>query len=486
VKPSPARRLAALAAPLLLGACVVGPNYQRPVLPPMASYGADATTSTGSPGDPQLTLGADIPAQWWKIFHCADLDALVAQALKNNPTIASAKAALKSARELVKAQKGAYYPSVALSFQPSHQNFARDLSSQAANGVSDYDLTTTQVSVGYTPDLFGANRRAVEALVAQQDQQRFELEAARLTLATNVAMASIQDALLRQQIEATNTIIGFQQKTLESYRAQLALGQVSRGDLALQEALLGQSQATLPPLVKAFRINRDQLSALVGQTPGEPLGVKFAFTALALPQQLPLSLPAKLVQQRPDVRIAEAELHAASAQIGVAVAARLPNVQIDAIGGSAALTLAPSFNSAADFWSLAATLTQPIFDGGQLRHRERAARATYDQAAADYRGTVVGAFQNTADCLQALWTDAEALRAAQFSATASAKSLEIARRQVGLGDANRLALLTAQTTDAQARLTALQARANRYDDVIALFQALGGGWWNQSVSTGER
>jgi NodT family efflux transporter outer membrane factor (OMF) lipoprotein len=473
---------AALTASLLLSACVAGPNYRRPPLPPSASYGADAVAPSYLPGGPQLAMGMDIPAQWWRIFHCADLDALIAQALENNPTIASAKAALKSARELAKAQKGAYYPSVALSLQPSHQNFARDLSSPTASGASDYDLTTAQVSVAYTPDLFGANRRAVEALIAQQDQERFELEAARLTLAANVAMAAIQDALLRQEIESTKTIIAFQQKTLDSYKAQYTLGQVSRADVALQEALLGQSQAGLPPLVKQFRVNRDLLSALVGQTPGESLDVKFEFKSLTLPEHLPLSLPAQLVRQRPDVRIAEAELHAASAQIGVAVAARLPNIQIDAIGGSAALALTPSFNSAADFWSLAATLTQPLFAGGTLRHRERAARANYDQAAAEYRGTVVGAFQNTADVLQALWTDAEALRAAEFSATASARSLEIARRQVELGDANRLALLAAQTTDAQARLTALQARANRYDDVVALFQALGGGWWSENTT----
>ena len=477
-------RLAALTAPLLVSACVVGPNYHRPALSPSSSYGAAAISpSPASAGQPQVDPSMDIPAQWWRIFRCAELDALVAEGLRNSPTVEAAKAALRAAREQVKAQRGAYYPTIAASLQPSHQNFAKDLSSQAASGISDYNLTTTQVSVSYTPDLFGANRRAVESLVAQQDQERFELEAARLTLASNVAQAAIQDALLREEIDSTKVIIAFQQRTFDSYQAQYRLGQVSRADLALQRALLGQSQASLPPLIKSYDANRDLLSALVGRTPGEPLDVKFSFASLGLPERLPLSLPAQLVEHRPDVRIAEAQLRAASAEIGVAVAARFPNLQIDATGGSAALTLLPSFNQAADFSSLVATLTQPVFAGGTLRHRERAARAAYDQAAAQYRGAVVGAFQNTADVLHALWTDADTLRAAQVSSTASAESLTIAQRQLGLGDINRLTMLTAQLTAAQSRLTLLQAKADRYADVVALYQALGGDWWVNNGAT---
>jgi NodT family efflux transporter outer membrane factor (OMF) lipoprotein len=238
----------------------------------------------------------------------------------------------------------------------------------------------------------------------------------------------------------------------------------------------------LPPLQKAFRINRDLLSALMGRTPGEPLDVGFEFQSLTLPDQLPLSLPAQLVEHRPDVRIAEAELHAASAEIGVAVAARWPNLQIEANAGSAALGLVPSFSSAANFWNVAATLTQPVFQGGTLLHRQRAAEAAYREAAAQYRATVVGAFQNTADVLHALWTDADALRADQVAETASRKSLDIARRQLGLGDVSPLMVLNAEESDHQAQLTLLQARASRYADVAALFQALGGGWWSSDTS----
>jgi len=475
--PSLARRATAVAALLSLSACAVGPNYHRPALSPAAGVGAAAE-------QPQLVAGMDLPEAWWSVFRSADLDALVAQALKNNPTIEAAQAALRSAREQVRAQRGAYFPTVGVSLQPSRQSIAPNLSSPLENNADIYNLSTTQLSISYVPDLFGANRRAVESLVAQQDQQRFELEAARLTLASNVVLAAIQDALLRAQIEDTQAIVADQRQTLASFQRQYQLGQASQADLAAQQALLAQSEASLPPLEKQFRVNQDLLAALVGRTPAQPVEVRFGFKALTLPDRLPLSLPAQIVEHRPDVRIAEAQLHAASAEIGVAEAARWPNLNIGVAAGSAALALTPSFNKAADFWSVAATLTQPVFDGGTLLHRERAAKAVYDQAAAQYQGTVVGAFQNTADVLHALATDADAERAAEASEAASTRSLDIAKRQFGLGDLSRLAVLSAEQTEAQAQLALLQARANRYDDVVALFQALGGGWWNRGAGPG--
>ena len=474
--------VAALAAALLVAGCVAGPRYHRPALSPTASYGELAVSPPDlAAGAPRLAPGQDIPAQWWRVYHCAALDALVAEALAKNPTVEAAKAALRAAREQAKAQRGAYLPAVTASLQPSHEKFARNLSSQTASGVSVYDLTTTQVTVSYTPDVFGANARAVETLVAQADQQRFELEAARLTLASNVVVAAIQDAQYRAQIDETRAIIADQRQTLVSFERQAELGQASRADVAAQRALLAQAEAGLPPLEKQYRVNRDLLAALVGRTPGEGTA-EFAFSSLTLPDELPLSLPARLVEQRPDVRIAEAQLHAASAQVGVAVAARLPNIQIEGAAGSGALVLTPMFGSAENFWNIVGTLTQPIFEGGTLLHRQKAAEAAYDQAAAQYRQTVVGAFQNTADVLHALWTDADAQTASEMAAAAAKASLEIARRQYALGDLSRVALLSAEQTDAQARLALVQAKASRYTDVAALFQALGGGWWNAPAS----
>jgi NodT family efflux transporter outer membrane factor (OMF) lipoprotein len=465
----------ALIATLLLGACTVGPNYRRPALPTAAGYGAAATPSASAP---TLAVGADVPAQWWRVYHCDELDALVALALKNNSTISAARAAQRAAQEQVRAQRGVSAPQVTGSLQPTRQKFANTLASPLSNNEELYSLTTTQLSVSYAPDLWGGNRRAVESLQAQADAQRFELEAARLTLASNVVAAAIQDALLRAQIADNQAIVDAQRETLASFERQLKLGQASSADVAAQQALLAQAQAALPPLDKQLRVNRDLLAALVGRTPGEPVDVRFALSSLSLPDQLPLSLPAQLVEHRPDVRLAEEQLHAASAQIGVAKAARLPNVELTANVGSAALGLVPAFGPASDFWALAANLTQPIYDGGTLRHRQRAAEAAYDQAAAQYQGAVVGAFQNTADALHAIRTDGEAVATAETAEAVSRHSLAIAQHQLTAGQGTALAVLGAEATERQSRLALSQAQASRYADVAGLFQALGGGWWN--------
>jgi NodT family efflux transporter outer membrane factor (OMF) lipoprotein len=472
------RRLGQLVAPLLLAGCVLGPNYRRPLLEAAAGYGAAAIPAPGT-GAPGLVSGADVPADWWSVFRCAVLDALVAQALKNSPTIPAAEAALRAAHEQALAQRGAFFPTISASVQPSRQHTAEVLASPLASNETLYNLTTAQVSITYAPDLFGANRRAVESLTAQADQQRFQLEAARLTLASNVVVAAIQDALLRAEIDQTQALIGAQRTVVASFERQLTTGQASSGDLAAQQALLAQAEATLPSLEKAYQVNRDLLAALVGRTPGEPVDVRFTLADLIMPASAPLSVPARLVEQRPDVRIAEAQLHAASAQVGVAEAARWPSLEIAGAAGGTAVSLVPQFGPDFNFWSLAATLTQPIFQGGALQHKQRAAEAAYDQAAAQYRATVVGAFQNTADVLHALSTDSQGLRAAEAAATATRKSLDIARRQFAVGETGVQTVLTAEQADHQAALAFVQARANRLDDVAALFQALGGGWWNR-------
>ena len=479
----PLRCAAAALVPLLLAACAVGPDYHRPALPAAAGYGVDTTAPAPGPG---LVSGQDVDAQWWRALGSPALDDLVDQALKANPTLDAAKSALRAAHEATQAQRGAYFPQVAISTQPTRAQFAPTLASPTEAGNDLYTLTTTQLTVDYTPDIFGANRRAVESLAAQEDAQRFELEAARLTLVDTVVAAAVQDALLRGQIAATREILADQQKTLDSYRRQLALGQASQADMAAQEALLAQTEASLPPLEKAFAINRDQLAALLGRTPAEPAQQAFDLDQITLPASLPLSLPARLVDQRPDVRMAEAQLHSASAEIGVAVAARLPNVDLTAAVGSATLGLGATFGSQTNFWSLIGTATQPIFQGGTLLHRQRQAEAAYDQAAAQYRATVVGAFQNVADSLHALQTDAATAKADDEAAQAADKSLQIARHQLELGDVSQLAMLNTEQAYDQARLTALQARANLDTDVAALFQALGGGWWNVAPDSAPR
>jgi NodT family efflux transporter outer membrane factor (OMF) lipoprotein len=344
----------------------------------------------------------------------------------------------------------------------------------------NYSLYTPQVSVSYVPDVFGLNRRTVESLRAQQEQTRFALVATHITLSSNVVAGAIQEASLRAQVDATHEIITINTDMLQILRNQYATGYVSRLDVAAQESQLAQVAATLPPLMKQLAQQRDLLARLSGGFPSQDLPEKFELSSLQLPQELPVSLPSQLVEQRPDVRQAEENLHSASALIGVAVANRLPSFALTADAGSMALVFSRMFSGGTGFWDVAAGVTQPIFDGGTLLHRERAARAAYTQAAEQYRSTVLTAFQNVADTLNALLQDADALKAAAAAKDAASVTLDLARKQYQSGYANYLSLLNAEQAYQQAVINLVQAQANRYADTAALFQALGGGWWNRA------
>jgi NodT family efflux transporter outer membrane factor (OMF) lipoprotein len=468
-----------------LSACAVGPNYHRPAAPTAQTYAPTpiAQTTPSVPGlggnTQQFVQGMDIPGQWWTLFHSKPLNGLIDDSIKHNPDLAAAQQALVSAVESVKAQRGAYYPQVSASVDPTRQKVGDVLSSNLASNSTLYNLTTAQLSISYTPDLWGANRRQVESLVAQADAQRFQLEATYLTLTSNVVNAAIGDASLRAQITATQDMVDSQSKILDTNRKQMALGDMSDAGIASQEATLEQTRASLPPLQKQLAQQRDLLAVLTGRSPDQDVPAQFNFDELQLPQDLPLTLPARLVEQRPDVRMADANLHAACAQVGVAFAARLPNINITANWGSAADQLHNLFGSGTGFWNLGADITAPIFSGGALLHRQRAAEANYRQAAEQYRSTVLSALQNVADSLHALQADADAMVANARAERAAARSLDIAKRQYALGDISMVALLNAQVTYRQAELALIQARANRYSDTVALFQALGGGWWNR-------
>jgi len=330
------------------------------------------------------------------------------------------------------------------------------------------------------PDVFGLNRRTVESLEAQEQQARFALAATHITLSANVAAGAIQEASWRGQIDATRELITINTNMLEILRNQYAKGYASELDVAAQESQLAQVVATLPPLLKQLAQQRDLLAVLSGGFPNQDLIEKFELSSLQLPQELPVSLSSQLVEQRPDVRQAEENLHSASAQIGIAVANRLPNFALTADAGGMAVVLGRLFSGGSGFWDIGAGVTQPIFQGGTLLHRERAARAAYTQAAEQYRSTVLTAFQNVADTLNALQQDADALKAAAAAKDASSVTLDLARKQYQSGYVSYLALLSAEQAYLQAVINLVQAQANRYADTAALFQALGGGWWNRS------
>jgi NodT family efflux transporter outer membrane factor (OMF) lipoprotein len=476
---------AALAVAALLPGCAVGPDFKAPAPPEADRYtreplrAATASTDSQHGAAQHFDSKRDIPGDWWTVFHSRGLNALVEESLQANPNLQSALASLRASRESVAAQQGKFFPTVQANFSPSRQRTSGSIAPVPANGDNQFSLYTAQVLVSYTFDVWGGNRRAVEQLQALADVQRFQVEAAYLTLTSNVAVAAIQDASLRAQIDATSELIAINERVLKLLDDQFKGGLINRSDLAAQEAALAQIRATLPPLRKQLAVQRDLLTALVGRLPSEAPSETFRLATLHLPTDLPLSLPSQLVEQRPDVRAAEEQLHAAGAQVGVAIANMLPNVTLSANGGYTATQLAGLFSPTNAFWTLAGSATQTVFDGFSLLHQERAAEDTLQQAAWAYRATVIAAFQNVADSLRALQSDAEALKAARDFERAGKVSRDLAQQQFGAGNINFIVLLNAQQTYQQARIALVQAQAARLMDTVALYQALGGGWWNR-------
>jgi NodT family efflux transporter outer membrane factor (OMF) lipoprotein len=493
------RRVAVMAALSVLSGCAVGPDFKHPEPPPDAGYTPvplppkTASAATHGGEAQRFAIGRDIQFDWWKLFRSPALDALVKQAFKANPTIDSAVAALKQAQENVYAQQGYFFPTVAAGYTFERQQLAGNLSSNApglqGNGTAvigspavpaTYNFHTAQLTVGYTPDVFGGNRREVESLQAQADNERFQLEATYITLASNVVAAALQEASTRAQIGATRDIIRVQEESLRILRAQFRVGYAMRIDVAAQEAALAQAKALLPPLEKQYEQTRDLIRALVGNLPNQEVAAHFDLASLQLPEEPPVSLPSKLIQQRPDVRAAEEQMHAASAEVGVAISAMIPQFNISAAAGGAATAFGQMFATGGPFWSLTTGVTQPLFDGFTLLHKKRAADQALRQAQAQYRSTVISAFQNVADTLHALVSDASALSAAVEAEQAAKVTLDLTMRQSQVGYVNYLTLLSAQMTYLQAVTTRVQAEATRFGDTAALYLALGGGWWHRA------
>jgi NodT family efflux transporter outer membrane factor (OMF) lipoprotein len=478
-RPRPLPALAAGGVALALAGCAVGPDFVRPAAPASTGYGS----ASAAPADDtqHLVAGMDIPGQWWTLFHSAALDQLIEQALAANHDLAAAQAALRVAQETLKAGEASFFPTVQASYAPSRQKDATGtIAPTLSNNQPIFTLHTAQVTVTYMPDLFGATRRQNESLAAQAEQQRFEVEATYLTLTGNLVEAAVQEASLRGQVAATERLVAIERELTGLFRGQRTLGFVAEADLVAQEALLAQTEASLPPLRNQLDQQRDLVTALSGRLPDAEPAEIFELDQLSLPDPLPVSLPATLVEQRPDIRAAEANLHSATALVGVAIANFLPQVSLGAGTGSSATDIARLFTPGNGFWNLTGTATQTLFDGGALLHRRRAADAALEQAEAQYQSTVVTAFQNVADALHAVANDAEALRAQQAAEQAATRSLDFARRELALGAISHLTVLTAEQNYQQAVVSRVQAQAARLADTAALFQALGGGWWNRA------
>jgi len=468
-----------------LAGCAVGPDFVHPREPDVTRYTREPLATRTSSSDAavgrsqRFVEGRDISHEWWTVFRSPALNVLIERALQNNPNVQSALATLRASREAVAAQEGKFFPLVQAGFTPTRQRTGRALSPVLSTNTSIFDLDTAQVSVAYTFDIWGLNRRTVESLEAVADTQRFQVEAAYVALTANVAVAAITEASLLGQIDATNQLIEINTRMLDTLHRQLSAGYANRSDVAAQEAALAQTKATLPPLRKALEQQHDLLAALAGGYPSEGPRRLFRLTDFRLPTDLPVSLPSQLIEQRPDIRAAEEQLHAASAQIGIATADMLPTFTISADAGFVNTALAHLLAPQNIFWDIAGNATQTIFDAGTLLHQLEGAKDTYQAAAWTYRGTVIGAVQNVTDTLRALQNDAAALTAARDFERAAKTSFDLASQQMQTGNSNVLLLLTAQQTYLQAVIQVVQAGAARLSDTAALFQALGGGWWNR-------
>src|SRR5215471_11777059 len=459
----------------LVGSCAVGPDFLVPAPPDVERYSASplpnqtvASATTGGASQ-SFAVGRDLPGEWWALYRSRHLNALIQRAIAANANLQAAQATLRQAQENAAAQVGTLLPAIDANSSATRQSISPAQFGGTGSPLT-FNLFNATVNVSYALDVFGGKRRAVEATF--------------LTLTANVVTTAIQEASLRGQIKATKDIIKDESEQLDVLRKQFELGGVSRADVLAQEAQLAQTQATLPPLEKQLEQQRNLLATLTGRFPSDADLQAFTLASLRLPRKLPVSLPSKLVEQRPDIRAASAQLHQASAQIGVATANLLPQINLTGEFGSSALQAASLFSPQTTIWNIGASAAQPIFHGGTLIHQKRAAEAGYDAAEAQYRDTVINAFRNVADALRAIRSDAVALRAQERATRTASESLTIAREQFRAGAITYLTLLNAQRTYEQALIGLVQAQAARYADTAALFQALGGGWWNR-INTGE-
>ena len=472
---------------MLLSGCAVGPDYARPPTPvPPRLTEQTQQPDTGSADAPsgqsqRFMEGADVPGAWWALFRSPTLTTLVAEALLRNPNLEAQAQALRQAQEGTLAQQGALLPAVSAQINRTRQELS---AAEGGSGTGPafsqtFSVYDAQVNVSYTFDVWGQTRRSVESDRARADQQRFMLEGTANMLAANVVNAAITAASLDAQVQAEQALDRAEAQLLRTVRSQFEIGAATGADVATQESQLAQTQALIVPLQVQMQQQRDQLAAYLGAAPADARLPRLALADLTLPAEVPVSLPSRLLDQRPDIRAAEAQLHAATASVGVAIANRLPQFTLTAFVGSAPAKIGDLFTPGNGIFELLTQALAPVFQGGTLLHQQRQAVAAARGAAASYRATVVGAYQNVADVLTALQGDARALAANEAAARAAARSLSLAQLQFGAGGVAYLSVLTAQTQYQNAVLGLIRAQAARYTDTAALFTALGGGWWNR-------
>lgn len=483
------RTLLISCAALALAGCAVGPDFRSPAATTDARYttGPQPERTVTAEGQAQTFAEGDVPTQWWTLFRSPALDETVRRALDSSPTLAQASARLREAQETLTARTGAtQFPSVDAKFNAARQQFdIKSVGIDAFPNPGPFTLYGATVQVSYVLDLFGGQRRELEGLRAAVDYQRYELEAARLSLAANVATTAIREAGLRAQLADTVALADAQQRQAGIMEDRLRAGGVARVDVQRQRAELAQTQALIPGLSRQIDAARHQLAVYTGQTPGSASLPEFRLEDLYLPDTVPVSLPATLARRRPDIRAAEALLHEASANIGVATANLYPQITLSASAGTQETRMRDLFDSL-NIWSLAAGVVQPVFRGGELLAKKRASEAAYEQSLAAYRQAVLQGLQNVADSLRALEADAGTLAARADNARQTRDTLAIVSEQYRLGGVSQFTVIDAERQSRQAALDLAQARASRLADTAALMQALGGGWSQEAVDVSAR
>jgi NodT family efflux transporter outer membrane factor (OMF) lipoprotein len=483
---SPSKRawflaLAGLAAAVLSGliGCAVGPDFVRPKPPPVERYthGAQpATTATADGQAQRFEPGARIAADWWRLFNSPKLAGVISEALANNQSLQAAQASLRQSQATLRAGYGVFYPQIGVSFDAQRQKFSpAQFGSSAPSNL--FNLFTLTGMIGYTLDVFGGNRRTVESLQAQVDYQGFTVAATYLTLLGNVVNTTIAQAAYRAEIEALGEVIGVEREQVRLTEIQAQAGTVPYSSVLSLRSQLAATEASLPPLEQRLSQANHLLATLAGHAPAEWAPPQVDLADISLPGEVPVSLPSELVRQRPDTLAAEALLHSASANIGVATAAMLPQFTLTGTYGLNTAAITDLVKKSSPFWSLGAGLTAPVFQGGTLWFQRQAAIEAYQQSLAGYRQTVLNAFGQVADTLRALEHDAQALQAQSQALDAAAQALRLVQANYQAGTVGYLQVLTATGQYQQARISYLQARAQRLQDTVALFAALGGGWW---------
>ena len=476
---NPVHALKALILAGLLAGCAVGPDFKRPAAPDIPSYTvaplpAQTASAPATLGDAQhFSAGASVSAQWWQGLGSSKLDALIEQAFQASPTLASAKATLRQAQEIYSAQAGStLYPQLDAGVGAQRQRVSPSALGQVGE-AREFSLYYASVGVRYKLDLAGGNRRALEALAARADYRRYEVDAARLTLAGNIANAAITRARLAAQIEATGTILRAQEEQLQIAHERLRLGQAAPDEVLSLQTQLEQTRAELPALRKQLQQTEHFLAVLAGRAPGAGGIPDFTLADFSLPVELPLVVPSELLRRRPDIQASEALLHAANAEYGVAVAKLYPQLTLSAGLGSQALTAGALFGGGSAVGSLVGQLTQPLFNPG-LPAEKRAALSAFDAAAANYQGVVLEALRNVADTLRAVENDAQSLAALAAADEAAQRSLQSVERQYQLGVVSYVQLLIAQQQAQRIRINLIAAQSQRLADSSSLFLAMGG------------